>query len=93
VRSITENTTRTFGAALVRVGWIGESGGHVFVTLNLALALAMTAGMILAGSGSAAAAWTVFILAIPFMVFVLPYFVGVALMNVGATGASRFGEN
>jgi hypothetical protein len=35
----------------------------------------------------------VFILAIPFMVFILPYFVGVALMNAGARGASRFGEN
>ena len=86
-------TAAAFGAALVRVGWIGKTGGRVFVTLNLALALAMTAGLILAGSGSAAVAWTVFILAIPFMVFILPYFVGVALMNAGARGASRFGEN
>ena len=86
-------TAAAFGAALVRVGWIGKTGGRVFVTLNLALALAMTAGLILAGSGSTAAAWTVFILAIPFMVFILPYFVGVALMNAGARGTSRFGEN
>jgi hypothetical protein len=86
-------TAAAFGGALVRVGWIGKTGGRVFVTLNLALALAMTAGLILVGSGSTAAAWTVFILAIPFMVFILPYFVGVALMNAGARGASRFGEN
>ncbi len=79
-----------FGAALVKAGWIGKTGGHVFVVLNLALALAVTIGLILAGS--AVAAWTVFILTIPFMVFVLPYFVGVALMNAGATEASRFGE-
>jgi hypothetical protein len=60
------------------------------VALNLALALAVTIGLILAGS--AVAAWTVFILTIPFMVFILPYFVGVALMNAGATEASRLGE-
>ena len=55
-----------------------------FVTLNVALALAVTAGPVLAGSGSVAAAWTVFVLTIPFMVFVLPYFVGVALLGRGS---------
>jgi hypothetical protein len=68
-----------FGAALVKSGWIGKTGGHVFVALNLALALAVTIGLIQAGS--AVAAWTMFILTIPFMVFILPYFVGVALMG------------
>jgi hypothetical protein len=69
-----------FGAALIKAGWIGKTGGHVFVGLNLALALIVTAGIILAGSGSTAAAWTAYILTIPFMVFILPYFVGVALI-------------
>ena len=80
-----------FGAALVKAGWIGKTGGHIFVVLNLALALAVTIGLILAGG--AAAAWTVFILTIPFMAFILPYFVGVALMRRGRDGALRFGEN
>ena len=80
-----------FGAALVKAGWIGKTGGHVFVALNLALALVATIGLILAGS--AVAAWTVFILTIPFMAFILPYFVGVALMRRERDGALRFGEN
>jgi len=57
-----------------------------FVTLNVALTLAVTAGPVLAGSGNVAAAWTVFVLTIPFMVFVLPYFVGVALIRHGSRG-------
>ena len=80
-----------FGAALVKAGWIGKTGGHVFVALNLALALVATIGLILAGSS--VAAWTVFILTIPFMAFILPYFVGVALMRRERDGALRFGEN
>ena len=70
-----------------------EPSGRVFVALNLALALALTAGLILAGSGSPVAAWTAFTLTIPFMVFILPYFVGVILMGRGSDGALRFGEN
>jgi hypothetical protein len=57
--------------------------------VNLALALAVTIGLILAGlilAGSAVAAWTVFILTIPFMVFILPYFMGVALMRRRSDG-------
>lgn len=72
-----------FGAALTRAGWIGKAGGSVFVALNLALALAMTAGIILAGYGSVVAARTVFVLTIPFMVFILPYFLGVVLIRHG----------
>jgi hypothetical protein len=75
-------TAAAFGAALVRVGWLRKVGGNVFVALNLALALAVTISLILAGS--AVAAWTVFILTIPFMVFILPYFVGVVLMRRGS---------
>jgi hypothetical protein len=71
-----------FGAALLRVGWLRKVGANVFVGLNLTLALAVTIGLILAGS--AVAAWTVFILTIPFMVFILPYFAGVALMRRGS---------
>jgi hypothetical protein len=70
-----------FGGALVRTGWLGRVGGHVFVALNLAPALAVTAGLVLAARGSVAAAWAVFVLTIPFMVFVLPYFMGVALVR------------
>ena len=73
-----------FGAALIRVSWLGIAGGGVFVGLNLALALIVTAGIILAGSGSTAAAWTAYILTVPFMVFILPYFVGVALIRRGS---------
>ena len=69
-----------FGVALVRAGWLGEVGGGVFVALDLTLVLAVTAGVVLAGTGSAVAAWTAFILTIPFMAFILPYFVGVALV-------------
>ncbi|MGH3147839.1 MAG: hypothetical protein ACRDTR_18765, partial [Rubrobacter sp.] len=75
-----------FGGALLRVGWIGKSGGTIFVALNLALALGVTLGILLAGSGVAAAAWTVFVLTIPFVVFILPYFVGVALTMRGGRG-------
>ncbi len=72
-----------FGVALIRAGWLGRVGGGVFVGLNLALALVVTAGIILAGGGSAVAAWTAYNLTIPFMVFILPYFVGVALVRHG----------
>lgn len=77
-------STAAFGAALMRTGWLGKGGGSVFVALNLALALIVTAGIILAGGGSTVAAWTVFVLTIPFMMFILPYFVGVALVRRGS---------
>lgn len=73
-----------FGAALMSAGWVGKVGGGVFVGVNLALALTVTVGIVLAGGGSAGAAWTVFVLTIPFVVFVLPYFVGVALLRRGS---------
>jgi hypothetical protein len=69
------------GAALIRTGWLGRLGGSVFVGLNLALALAVIAGIVLAGYGSAAGAWTAYVLSIPFVVFFLPYFVGAALLG------------
>ncbi len=72
-----------FGASLVRAGYLGHLGGGVFVALNLALTLAVTAGVILAGNGGAVAAWTAYILTAPFMVFILPYFAGVALVRSG----------
>ena len=68
------------GAALVGAGWLGRFGGSVFVGLNLALAFAVISGIILAGYGSAAGAWTAYVLSIPFMVFVLPYFLGAVLL-------------
>jgi hypothetical protein len=79
-----------FGAALIKAGWIWKIGGRIFVALNLALALAVTIGLILAGS--VVAAWTVFILTIPFMVFVLPYFVGVALLGRGSQGDGQIAK-
>ena len=72
-----------FAAALVRVGWLGRVGGGIFVGLNLALALALTLGIALAGGGNVAAAWTAYILTIPFMAFILPYFIGVTLVRRG----------
>lgn len=74
-----------FAAALVGVGWLGRVGGGIFVGLNLALALAVTLGIVLAGDGSVAAAWTAYILTIPFMAFILPYFTGVALIRRGGS--------
>jgi hypothetical protein len=71
------------GAASVRVGWIGWAGGGVFVGLNLALGLAVATGVILAGYSSTVGAWTAYVLTIPFMVFVLPYFLGAALLQGG----------
>ena len=41
----------------------------------------LAVGLILAGSGSTAAAWTVYVLTIPFMMFILPYFMGVVLIQ------------
>lgn len=70
-----------FGAALSKAGWLGRLGGVAVVGLNLLLAFTVTAGIILAGYGSAAAAWAAYILTIPFLVFILPYFVGVALLG------------
>ena len=72
------------GRALVGAGWLGRFGGSVFVGLNLALVFALITGAILAGYGSAVGAWTAFVLSIPFMVFVLPYFLGAALVTGGA---------
>ena len=72
-----------YGLALVRVGWLGRAGGRAFGALNLALALSVSAGAVLAGSGGVIAAWLVFVLTIPFMAFVLPYFLGVALIRRG----------
>ena len=69
------------GAAAVRAGYLGRVGGGVFVALNLVLTVAVLAGIVLAGGGSGAAAWTAFILTAPFMVFVLPYYLGVALLT------------
>src|SRR3712207_5905723 len=74
-----------FGAALVRVGWLGKVGG-AFVCLNLALALLVVAGLFLAGGGSQTAAWLVFVLTIPFMAFILPYFLGLALIRRSGRG-------
>ncbi len=53
------------------------------MALNLVLAFAVIAGILAAGSGSTAAAWTVFVLTIPFMAFILPYLMGVALIGRG----------
>ena len=68
------------GAALVGAGWLGRFGGNVIVGLNLVLASAVITGVILAGYGSVAGAWTAYVLSIPFMVFVLPYFLGARLL-------------
>jgi len=75
-----------FGAALARAGYLGKVGGGVFAGLNLALALAVSVGIVLAGNGNVFAAWTAFILTGPFMVFIMPYFVGVALLRRGVRG-------
>jgi hypothetical protein len=74
---------------LINAGWVGKVGGIIFVGLNLALVFAVTAGFLLAGGGSMAAAWTVFVLTIPFMVFVLPYFMGVALVGRGERSSRK----
>ena len=74
--------TAAFGAALMRVRWLGRSSGSLLVSSNLVLALVVTIGIILAG-GSEVAAWTAYILTAPFMVFILPYFLGVALLRGG----------
>lgn len=78
-----------FGAALARAGWLGKVGGGVFVASNLALAMAVVVGIFVAGYGSAIAAWTVFVLTIPFMAFIMPYFVGVALIKPGGRSARK----
>lgn len=69
------------GAAMVGSGWLGRIGGGLFAATNLALFVVVAAGIALAGAGSAAAAWTAYVLTIPFAVFVLPYLVGVALIR------------
>ena len=69
-----------FGVAMVRAGWLGRLGGGLFISLNVALTVVVLAGIILADV-SVVAAWTAYILTIPFMVFIMPYFVGVALMR------------
>lgn len=73
-----------FGAALIGAGRLGRVGGGVFVGLNLALGLAVATGVILAGYGSTVGAWTAFVLIIPFMVFVPPYFLGAVLLRGGS---------
>jgi hypothetical protein len=73
--------TAALGASLVRANWLGRFGGGVFTGLNVALAFTAISGVILAGYGSAAGAWTAYVLTIPFMVFVLPYFLGAVLLS------------
>lgn len=75
-----------YGAALLKAGWIGKAGGCVFVALNLVA----TVGIVLAGGGSTFAAGLVFVLTIPFMVFVLPYFMGVVLVRRGSREGAAF---
>jgi hypothetical protein len=58
---------------LSRTGWLGKTGGGIFVGLNFALAFAVAGGIILAGYGSTVGAWTAYVLTIPFTLFVLPY--------------------
>lgn len=77
-----------FGTALTRAGWLGRAGGRTFVTLNLVLAAVTVTGIILAGYGNAVAAWTVFVLTIPFMAFILPYFLGGALIRHAGPAAT-----
>ena len=79
--------TAAFGVALMKAGWTGRVGGGIFAGLNLALVLTVTLAIVLAGSGSVAA-WAVFVLTIPFMAFILPYFMGAALVGRGSRGES-----
>jgi hypothetical protein len=81
-----------FGAAMVNTGWVGKAGGSVLVALNLALAFAVSFGILLAGGGSAVAAWSVFVLTIPFMAFIMPYFVGVSLLRRGSRRSVTIGR-
>jgi hypothetical protein len=74
-----------YALALVRVGWLGKAGGGLFVCLNLALALLVVAGLFLAGAITIAA-WLVFVLTIPFMAFILPYFLGLDLIRRSGRG-------
>lgn len=69
------------GSAIVRAGWFGRTGGRVAVGLPLGLTVAVVAGLVAAGAGSEAGAWIVFVLTIPFVVFVVPFGVGVALVR------------
>src|SRR5918998_208151 len=59
-----------YGAALARAGWIGRTGGSVFVVLGLALALVMGAGWIVLGNP--VVNFLLFFLGVPFMTVVLP---------------------
>ncbi len=75
----------SYGAALMRVGWVGKLGGRVFVTLGLALSLVMGAGWLFLSNPVVQTA--LFFLGVPFMSVVLPYFVGVVLL--GDAGAPQ----
>jgi hypothetical protein len=87
--SLAYMATAAYGLALVRVGWLGRAGGGLFAALNVALALLVVVGLSMAGSGGTTAAWLVFVLTIPFMAFILPYFLGLTLIrhrDPGETG-------
>ncbi len=77
-------TAAALGTALVRARYIGTSGGGAFVALNLVLATTVVTSIVLAGAGSVVGAWAAFVVTIPFMAFVLPYLLGVALIRAGA---------
>lgn len=68
-----------YGAALLRIGWVGKTGGTIFVTLGLALALVMGPGWLLLSNP--VVEFLLFLLGVPFMTVVLPYFLGVALVR------------
>ncbi len=67
-----------YGASLAKAGWIGRTAGTMFAALGLAPALVMGPGWLFLGNP--AVEGLLFFLGVPFMMVVLPYFLGVALI-------------
>ena len=70
-----------FWLAAGRVGWVWPVRGRFAATLGTALALAIPAGALMAASGFQPAAALVFVVTIPFMSAILPYFLGLRLLS------------
>jgi hypothetical protein len=70
-----------FWLAAGRSGWVWRMCGRIAAALAIALALTIPAGALMAANGFQPAAALVFVVTIPFMSAILPYFLGLTLLS------------
>ena len=68
-----------YAAAMLRTGWIGRTGGGIFVMLGSTLGLIMSAGWLFLDNPIVET--LLFFLGVPFVTVILPYYMGVVLIG------------